>query len=214
MSVMTYANRRSGNHKTGPMATTFRSQDSCPTTCPLLDNGCYAKGRIFDVSRRYGSDDVSSVLALVDVPLPYGIRFNVSGDFLDGAGKPDKAYIEACNKVADAHPDVPKIAYTHAWRTLKPKMFRFPVNASCETYEEVEEAVAAGWQAVIINGTEGDMIGDKRVVTCLAQTQDEMTCADCKLCASDVRTRPVVSFIAHGTGMKRVTTAVAAKRTS
>ena len=211
MTVKTHVVLKSRNSKVGPMATTYRTQVSCPTTCPLLDNGCYANGRIFGIPKALGRDDVSAVLALAETPLPHGIRFNVSGDFLDAKGKPDKRYIAACNKVARAHPDALKIAYTHAWRVLSPAMFDFPVNASCETVEDVEKAVAAGWQAVIVNGEDGSMIGEKRVLTCLAETKN-LSCADCGLCGQDVRTRPVVSFTAHGGGKQLATKAVAALR--
>lgn len=202
---------KSGNAKIGPMAATYREQSSCPTSCPLLDNGCYAQGRIFAIPRKFGKNSLAPLKLLARLPMESGVRFNVSGDFLDEDGNPDLPYIEACNIVARAHPDRLKIAYTHAWRVLEPAMFDFPVNASCETVEEVEKAVAAGWQAVIVNGTHGEMIGDKRVVTCLAQTQD-ITCADCKVCGSGTRTRPVVSFNAHGQRHKRVTTTVEALR--
>jgi len=197
--MLTYVTTRSGNAKTGPMAATYRQQASCPTTCPFLRNGCYAGGRIFSIPDRFGTDDLESLRALENRPLPNGIRFNVSGDFLDDDGEPDLDYIAACNAVADAHPESIKIAYTHAWRVLDPDMFTFTVNASCETEEEVVEALGRGWQAVIVNGTHGATIGDKRVLTCLAQTEG-LSCAECRVCSNDVRTRPIVSFIPHGAG--------------
>jgi hypothetical protein len=204
--VKTHVVVKSGNAKTGPMAATYRQQASCPTSCPFLNNGCYAGGRIFAISTKYGNHDLDALRALATSPLPNGIRFNVSGDFLTDDGRPDLDYIAACNEVAIAHPGKAKIAYTHAWRILDPSMFAFVVNASCESVEDVEEAVAAGWQAVMVNGVDGTMIGDKPVMTCLAQTQD-ISCAECKLCSNGVRTRPVVSFIPHGSGATLATVA-------
>lgn len=209
--IQTHVVAKSGNSKIGPMAATYRTQKSCPTTCPLLGNGCYATGRIFGIPTRLGREDVEAVRQLADKPLPYGIRFNVSGDFLDADGQPDLEYIAACNEVATAHPEALKIAYTHAWRQLSPDLFAFPVNASCETVADVAEAVANGWQAVMVNGPEGDEIAGKKVLTCLAETRG-ISCADCGLCGADVRTRPVVSFTAHGGGKKRASAAVASLR--
>jgi hypothetical protein len=210
--LKTHVVTRSKNSKIGPMTATYRTQDSCPTTCPLLGNGCYAGGRIFGMAKKFGQDDVRAVSALAQAALPNGVRFNVSGDFLTDAGEPDLPYIAACNEVAAAHPDALKIAYTHAWRQLDPSAFAFTVNASCETAEDVAEAVGAGWEAVIVNGKDGSMMGDKRVVTCLAETRG-LSCAECGLCGQANRTRPVVSFTAHGSGSKKVSAAVAARVT-
>ena len=72
------------------------------------------------------------------------LRLNVVGDFFEANGAPDTAYIEACNAVAAARPDIKIIAYTHAWRRLAPAMFTFPVNASCENAQDATEALAKG----------------------------------------------------------------------
>lgn len=201
--MKTYVVARSGNAKTGPMAATYRQQASCPTTCAFLNNGCYAGGRIFSISDRFGDEGLESLLALKDQPMPNGIRFNVSGDFLGDDSEPDLAYIAACNAVADAHPDVVKIAYTHAWRVLDPAMFTFTVNASCETTEEAVEAVAAGWQVVMVNpdfhAVAHAFADHKPVLLCLAQSRG-LSCAECRVCGNDVRTRPIIAFQPHGAG--------------
>jgi len=174
-----------------------------------MNNGCYATYRIFAIPRKYGQSDVSAVLALVDKPLPNGVRFNVSGDFLLEDGTPDLEYINACNKVVEAHPGILAISYTHAWRTLSPAMFAFPVNASCDTLGDVATAVALGWEATIVNAENGMTVGDKSVVTCLAETKG-ITCAECGLCGQSSRTRPIVSFTAHGPGKNKATAVVLA----
>lgn len=212
MTVLTMVTLRSSNKKTGPMAVTSREQRSCPVGCPFYSNGCYATGRIFAMPRKHGRPDVEAVRALVDHPLPHGLRLNVSGDFLAEDGSPDLEYIDACNAVADAHPGKTIIAYTHAWRELDRSLFRFNVNASCETEEDVRAAYAAGWQAVIVNGELGSDIDGHRVVRCPAETRDEVTCASCGACGADTRTRPVISFTAHGAGKGRASAAVQDRR--
>lgn len=206
---------KSSNSKTGPMATTQRTVKSCPPSCPFLRNGCYAAGRIFAVPEKHGELNYSALLALASKPLPYGIRFNVSGDFLTSNGQPDLDYISAANVVADAHPSKAVIAYTHAWRVIPRELFHFTVNASCETEEEAAEAIALGYEVTMVNAPEGFVAG-RRVVTCPATTEagkrNGVTCATCKLCSKDYEGRPVINFPAHGSGARKATEATASKR--
>ena len=212
MTLKTHVTLKSSNAKTGPLATTYREQSSCPTTCPLMGNGCYATGRIFGISRKFGSENTDAVLALITTLKPgQGLRLNVSGDFLAEDGTPDLEYIAACNKVATERPDVKIIAYTHAWRTMSPSDFAFGVNASCDTDADIVEARAAGWGTVTVNGDEGATIAGTRIVRCPAETRDDVTCASCMLCAKTPTIATTVSFTAHGAGKKRAAAAVAVR---
>lgn len=212
MATRTHVTLRSSNRKTGPIATTTREQTSCPTTCPLYSAGCYARGRIFGIATRLGSEDHSKILELITT-LPQGgaVRLNVAGDFLLEDGTPDVEYIDAVNAVADARPDVRFIAYTHAWRVLSPDLFRFGVNASCESDDDVITARAAGWGTVTINA-ESDRIGDTRVTQCPAERDDRVSCATCMLCSRTPSIPVTVTFTAHGSGAKKATAAVAERR--
>lgn len=200
MTVLTHVVKQSSNAKLGNMAATYRTVASCPTTCPLMNNGCYASGRIFHIAKKYGVEDYSNVTDLTKT-LPRGgaLRLNVSGDFLLEDETPDFGYIRAVNEVALLRPDVSLWSYTHAWRTLTPDMFSFVVNASCETPDDVLEATLAGWQTVIVDdGTLfGTKVGDRNVVQCPAQTRG-ITCEECRACGADTRTRPVIGFSIHG----------------
>ncbi len=213
MAVRTHVVLKSGNSKIGSIAATYRTQASCPTSCPLMGNGCYASGRIFGIPQRLGREDLQAVLGLIDtLPQGRGLRLNVSGDFLTDDGTPDHDYIAACNAVAEARPDVKMIAYTHAWRSLSADMFSFSVNASCESDDEIAEALATGWQAVTVNGPVGESVSGRKVVRCPAETRDNVSCETCMACAADTRTRPVISFTAHGGGKAKATRAVDARR--
>lgn len=185
------------------MPATYRNRESCPTTCPFMRNGCYADGRIFAISVKHGKDDAefADLLALADTMKEAGaIRLNVSGDFLDDNEMPDWKYIGACNELATLRPDVKFIAYTHAWRQLSPADFKFTVNASCETPEDLTEAILGGWQAVVVD--DGSMIGTKvagrNVLQCPQQYRDDVTCDNCRACSADTPTRPVIAFLIHG----------------
>ena len=121
MPVLTRVVLNSRNAKVGKSACVYRTQTSCPATCPLMASGCYGENKahggqsLFDVPARNGAAGYADVLALIDrIPRNGLLRLNVVGDFLAVNGEPDAAYIDACNRVASARPDVKIIAYTHA----------------------------------------------------------------------------------------------------
>ena len=209
MTLKTHVTLKSSNAKTGPLATTYREQSSCPTTCPLMGQGCYATGRIFGIPRKFGSESTDAVLSLIQTLKPgQGLRLNVSGDFLAEDGTPDLEYIAACNAVADARPDCKVIAYTHAWRTLDPSLFHFGVNASCDTDQDIADARAAGWGTVTVGAENGATIAGTRVVRCPAETRDDVSCASCMLCAKTPSIPTTVTFTPHGAGKARAAAAV------
>jgi hypothetical protein len=219
-AVLTRVVARSRNKKTGTCAATYRTQASCPLSCPLNalsgGAGCYGanvgkNGKdLFATPATYGATDYADLLALARTMKPRALlRLNVVGDFLRADGTPDTEYIDAANELHAARPDVRIIAYTHAWRVLSPGMFAFPVNASCETAEDVTSALAAGWQAVIIDGQDLGTVAGRRVLTCLAERKDGTQCVTCGLCATGKRTRPIVSFTAHGNAAKQARESIA-----
>ena len=217
----------SGNSKTGHVAVTYRTQDTCPTTCPLMGTGCYARGRIFGIPARLGVVDEDGQYAAVRAlgapagtrgALPQGglMRANVSGDVLDDTGALDTAYASALSDVATQRPDADVFTYTHAWATLTPDLAPgVTVNASCETTDDLERAAAAGWPTVVVDpGDETSLIGSvvagRKVVQCPAQTKG-LTCDQCRLCARPQR-RCTVAFVVHGSGKKLAAAAVTSQR--
>ncbi len=199
----------SQNTKTGRVrVATYRTQDSCPTTCPLFGNGCYAENRMgrpspFDTAER-GTiiDDYGPLVALLERVGEATVRFNVSGDYLNDEGEPDMAYIEATNH---ARGDV--LSYTHAWRKLNPLWFEPHArpNASCDSLVDVAQARDAGWSTVIVDpGLDyGDMPG---FVDCLFETKG-LQCVDCGLCAKGRKS--TVVFNVHGTRRRKAADALA-----
>ncbi len=210
----------SGNTKTGHAAVTYRTQDTCPTSCPLMGKGCYARGRIFGIPARLGTEDTgeyAAVRALADT-LPEGALFraNVSGDVLDDAGELDQGYADALSHVAQSRPDADVFTYTHAWRKLEPDLAPgVTVNASCESAADIETAAAAGWPTVVTDPGDassiiGQTIAGRKVVQCPAQTRG-LTCEQCRLCARPER-KSTVAFIVHGSGKAIAARQVAAAR--
>jgi hypothetical protein len=213
--------RGSRNGKTGAAAVTYRTQDSCPDACPLRGAGCYARGRIFGIPEKLGTEDsegYGAIRSLADT-LPDGgmVRANVSGDVLDGSGQADEPYLTALSDLARQRPDVDVFTYTHAWRDLPVDPAPgVTVNASCESAPDLERAIAAGWPTVLTDpGGPDSLIGQtvagRRVVQCPAQTREGLTCTQCRLCARPSR-RSTVAFIVHGSGKAQAARAIASQR--
>ena len=72
MPVSTRVVLNSKNVKVGRSACIYRTQASCPATCPLMGGGCYGESKahagtsLFDVPARSGASDYADVLALID----------------------------------------------------------------------------------------------------------------------------------------------------
>lgn len=210
---------QSSNSKTGPMPVSYRGKDTCPPSCPFLNNGCYGDGRIFALAHKFAQsltiDRARQILVKRKANARY-LRDRVVGDILTPTGKVDWEYLAAISSVGrDAGLTV--FGYTHAWQLLRKRdvarlaKLGYVMNASCETASQVSKAISLGMPAVITNGEilEGAMIDDMRVITCPAQVRDNVTCATCGLCAKTDR-KVVIRFMPHGPSRKRAERAIAA----
>lgn len=203
---------KSQNQKTGRVhLATYRTQDSCPTTCPLMGNGCYAENRMgrpspFDTAERgkiIGTDYAPLIAKLEALPDEATIRFNVSGDYLTDNADPDMAYIEATN-----HARGNVLSYTHAWKVLDPKWFEDGTRpqASCDSLIDVAMAKDMGWATVIVDPGVG-YAEQPGFLDCLYETK-ALKCVDCRLCARSDRKSTVV-FNVHGTRRRKAADALA-----
>lgn len=214
--------------KAGPAVfATYRPVGAtCPQSCPMLGNGCYAEGGNVNMHQRQSGHMTFNALAWART-LPAGalVRWNVSGDIVgtDGA-----AYRGGILRAHTSRPDLTGWLYTHAWRDLGIAAWaaRLPANvravASCDTKAEVAAARALAFQtiATVATGTAdghwdretadraradyqplADSIGLPLVV-CPAQRKDKapVGCADCGACKRD----GLILFAAHGFGTRKV----------
>jgi hypothetical protein len=217
---------RSGNAKTGDIPVTYRPMTTCEPTCPFLPTGavggCYGTGRIFGMAAKYAAtvtlDSLRAKLSKRN-PAARFMRDRVVGDVINPDGTIAHGYIRAIAIVAREASLIP-FGYTHAWRRMTSDDVRtiadtgYVMNASCESREDVRHAVSLGMPTVIAS----DIVEDGetftrpdgvtlRVVTCPAQTREDVTCASCGLCARADR-RAVVRFNIHGTAKRRAAHAV------
>jgi hypothetical protein len=211
---------RSSNSKTGPMPVTYTSRDSCPSTCPLAgDKGCYAEGGPVSLAwRRAATHGITlDALASQIQALPPGTvwRHNVAGDLPSVPGQ-DTVSPHALGLLVQANTGRRGFTFTHktdgeslTW-TRHATAWGFTINLSANTLEEADRLAATGQPTVVLlpAGTEGTVRvrtpGGRRVVTCPAQTRDNVTCQSCQLCARPTR-QTIVGFLAHGTRAKAAT---------
>lgn len=212
--------KKSSNTKTGPIAVSTTSRDSCPSTCPLKGNGCYAESgplRLhWDKVRpdERGLDIESFVSAIKSLPDGSCFRHNQAGDLPHMNGIIN-AY--ALGLIANACGERKLKAWTYTHHDTKhygnkelikaaPDM-GMTVNVSAHSQVHAIECYREGMPAVCIvpkdtkvNSWCNDGV---KFVVCPAQTKVNKTCADCQLCANANRAC-VVAFKAHGNSAKKV----------
>lgn len=214
-----------GNKKTGAIPTLSRPMDTCPKSCPFLpdedgNGGCYATGRIAYFAKtksRDWSQDEATKHILDNVRRAATImRDRPVGDVANQDQTIDWDYLLEI-AILGVNTGLIPFGFTHTWKWFTREDVErllatgYVMNASCETVEEVAQAIDLGFPAVITSDSvkDGDVINGKRVVTCLEQSHG-ITCMDCKLCAK--ANRPTIPrFLIHGTATNKARRAVAAK---
>ena len=218
--IKIYAVATSTNQKTGNMAQTYTSENTCPARCPFKNSGCYAKnyGACFVWARadKYGMDP-KDLKAWVEENTNAGdlIRHNVAGDI----ATPGTSNINGrlLNTLIDAYQGRRAFTYTHCAHTAenfkkikKAIAAGFVINQSCETLAQVDKTMKAGIPAVIAVTAETmtkKTPAGYSIVQCPAQTHDNVSCKTCKLCANAGR-KCAISFMVHGSGAKKAAAAI------
>jgi len=214
---------KSSNRKTGPIATTMTSADSCPATCPFNNGGgCYAASGPTAIhwgklSRgETGSDWWGLMWQIKDAKLKPGtlLRHNVAGDLPHTDGRLDLTVVRHLTEIflgAKLRP----FTYTHHRQdnynleVIREAITKgFTVNLSCDSEEQASARHRDGFPAVcVVPSTDTrkswrDESGT-RFQTCPAQLKDGITCETCQLCTVADRAC-VVAFRSHGNSHKRI----------
>jgi hypothetical protein len=215
---------KSSNKKTGPIAVSTTSRDSCSPSCPLAGSGCYAEtgplrlhwdavgeGPWRDKPR--GADIESFIRDLKSLPEGSCFRHNQAGDLPHYNGLIDAHALELITN-ACAGRKLTAWTYTHhsvdnmnnivmiKWSNKA----GLTVNVSAHSQQQAAHLHLAGIPSVCIvpkNETRKHWEHDGvKFLVCPAQWS-EKNCAECKLCAVADRSC-VVAFKAHGTQAKKV----------
>ena len=211
---------RSANVKVGPIPVTNSTMDSCPPSCPFLNNGCYASAGFHTrlnwekvTAGTRGTDWkglCDKVSGLADGST---WRHNVSGDL---PHQNEVIDAEMVSDLVEANRGKRGFTYTHH-RTDIPANLQtirkandegFTVNLSANDVAHADELLELNAGPVVCVVAEDQLKGFRspagnRVVICPAVTKDSVTCSSCKLCAVPERS-VIVAFPAHGTGKKKI----------
>ena len=206
----------SQNSKTGRVLTSTLPVSTCPSSCPLKDQGCYALSggpvtlhvmRLAQKSHGLTSDEIlwaESEEIIFRAGEIYGvpIRLHVAGDVTTD---------EQALMLSDAagywlnHCGGPIWTYTHSWRDVAPKSWgKISCLASCETISQALQARDRGYRPSLIIGSAEECPPGFKI--CPAQTREGVTCVNCRLCWRG--SRPI-AFLAHGARKKRVIETIA-----
>lgn len=196
-------------------ATYVSIEGSCPSACPLKDDGCYAQtsgflGKLARALNEEEKDPNAAECELIDAsykggPVPPGraLRLHVSGDCADR----HKASALACAVARwQRRGGGPAWNYTHAWRTVRRSAWgKVSVLASIENPLQARVVRRQGYAPALVveshppDGRAYEKDGT-RWIPCPAQTR-EVGCTDCRLCFDAdalFERRAGIAFAAHG----------------
>ena len=225
--MQVHITKRSANAKTGRMPVTTTESSSCPTTGPHINGNCYAKSGFHlrnhwnKVSSQERGGSWSELCEYVSTLKPRQIwRHNQAGDLgytTDEQGR-ELIRLDLLKSLVDANKSSQakgytythhKLDYIHNLEAVKyANNNGFTVNASCETLEQVDDAMSKGIPAVCIvdSNTKAKSVKTPEgriAVVCPAQQQEHITCDTCRLCSMPKRSM-AVAFLAHGNRAKKL----------
>ena len=205
---------KSSNVKTGPIPVSTTTRDSCPDTCPLKKDGCYADGGPLAIhwnkvtSGERGTNWDEFCKKIEALPEGQVWRHNQAGDLpVTASGK--NIHLIKLQKLIEANEGKRGFTYTHhkmdnLMNTQAVKVANergFTVNLSADNIEGVDDVAALGVGPVCVTIPEGLpkkflTKGGNSVIQCPATYMDT-NCEKCKLCAVPTR-KSVIAFPFHG----------------
>lgn len=206
----------SGNKKTGPIPVSTTSKNSCPSTCPLLGNGCYAAlghtnihwSRLSDK----GQSESEFLAAVRKIRKGQLWRHNQAGDLPHNDGHVDGAFLRG---LVAANKGKHGFTYTHhlpevgdnASLIKEANDGGFAVNLSANNLDQaVEYRESYDSPVVTVMAMDAPNVQEykgHRVVACPAEKSDKVNCSTCGLCQKADRDY-IIGFRAHGIQKKRV----------
>ena len=213
---------KSSNVKTGPIAVTTSSADTCPATCPFYNGGgCYAASGPLKLhwdkvtKGERGGDFLHLQDSIMAAKLPAGslLRHNQAGDLPHANGILNWPVIKNLYTIFSAA-KLRAFTYTHHVQTeYNLQVVRdcnaqgFTVNLSCDSQTQAAMRHKEGFASVCVvpaaDKRKSWELDGVKFQTCPAQLRDGVNCASCQLCTKADRAC-VVAFRAHGTGARKV----------
>ena len=197
-------------------ATYASIKHSCPSSCKLKGQGCYAMVGNVGIHSKKLEDGKATALQVAKEEAEaiknshkgkkiFGnfLRLHVSGDARTTSAV--SVLVQAV-RAWQARGGALAWSYTHAWRSVKRETWQqISVLASIDSFSEAKEAKLQGYTpAIVVSHFENDKAffkNDTKWIPCPAQTKDNVTCSSCKLCLNDKKLKQInagIAFSAHG----------------
>ena len=206
-----------GNSKTGAMLLVRSPRSTCPDSCGLKGNGCYAEN--FPLALHWTKQDTvgvdfATVLYAVRT-LPKGSiwRLFEAGDFEPSPENPELISSQQVISLIAANNGKRGFGYTHypVWPNLEVLQLMnssgLTINASADTIEQAKLYFGLGLPTVVVvseNFPKDTVTDGVRIVVCPNQsTAAKPTCLQCQMCAKPDRDY-IIGFRAHGTKKRKI----------
>lgn len=208
--------RVSQNAKTGPIPTSMTSASSCPISCPLKGNGCYAgTGHVALHWRKLsegkkGVDLLQFCNEIRALPRKQLWRHDVAGDLPGHGNRIDALKLDM---IASANKGRKGFTYTHKPDTAhnlkairKANDKGFTINLSANGLRDADRLAAHGLPVVTVLPIDAPALSitpeGRKVLSCPAYRKDTITCSNCGICQMKDR-KFIVGFPAHGASKKK-----------
>jgi hypothetical protein len=211
----------SSNSKMGVgVAVSTQDKKTCPDSCPLKANGCYANGGPLlrhwnEVSKGNRGKDWNGFISDVEsLPVGWKLRYSQAGDL---PGENELIDFEKLSQLSNAVKKRKLVAWTYTHKPLNEKNLiaikkannnGFTINASADNLKEADLFKNQGIPVVVVlpkDSPDTVLTPDgNKVVVCPAQRNEKSNCSNCLLCQKSNRS-VIVGFKAHGNGRNKVT---------
>ena len=205
----------SSNSKTGKIPVSTTSMESCPSTCPMLNNGCYANAGALRIHwSNVGKDrniEIKDFLKNIKKFQNGQLwRHNQAGDLIHNDNIIDKEFLYS---LVNANKGKRGFTYTH--HTDKGHNYElinyannngFTVNMSANNKNQAVEYFNKGFPTVVVLETTAPNVqelNNVKIVACPAEKSDKVTCESCALCYNSKRNY-IIGFRAHGSSKRKV----------
>lgn len=206
-----------GNSKTGAMLLVRSPRSTCPDSCGLKGNGCYAEN--FPLAFHWlkqetsGVDFATVLYAIRTLPRESVWRLFEAGDFEPSPENPELISPSQVLSLLSANKGKRGFGYTHY--PVLPNLEAFQlmnssgltINVSADTFEQAAVYFSLGLPTTLLvseNFPKDKTVDGLRVVVCPNQSlKSKPTCLQCQMCAKPDRDY-VIGFRVHGTKARKI----------
>lgn len=187
--------------KTGPIPVSCSSANTCPTSCPFMNNGCYAETGPMSIhwrkvsSGERGMEWSDFCNEVSKLPNDTFWRHNSCGDL---PGENENICYQKLWELINANYDGPQKGFTYTHKPLTDRneaMIRasnlhgFTINVSCHSVARAARLIDLGIPAIAItkdDSLDGGHLGGHDIRLC-DNYKSGLTCLDCQRCQDSTR---------------------------